>query len=138
MTKRILITGVSSGIGLATAQLLLEKGYSVTGISRKPEVTAIHQDKFSHVQLDLEQSNDIELCLNQLLKTTSFDGFVHAAGYGEFGSIEQFSVAQIERAMQVNLTSALLIARQLVPAFRKQQSGQLIFIGSESALNAGR
>ncbi|MCP4186436.1 MAG: SDR family oxidoreductase [Gammaproteobacteria bacterium] len=134
MTRRILITGTSSGIGQATARLLLEKGYSVTGISRKTE----HDDKFKTIQLDLANSHDIDKCLKQLLKTTSFDGFIHAAGYGGFGSIEQFSVTQIERAIQVNLTSALLIARLLVPAFRKQQSGRLIFIGSESALNAGR
>ncbi len=134
MPRQILITGASSGIGLATAQLLLERGYEVTGISRR---RANHKE-FPTIELDLANSHDIDSCLKQLLKENSFDGFVHAAGYGEFGSIEQFSVAQIERTIQVNLTSALLIARQLVPAFRKQQSGRLIFIGSESALNAGR
>ncbi|MCP4490813.1 MAG: SDR family oxidoreductase [Gammaproteobacteria bacterium] len=134
MTRQVLVTGASSGIGLATARLLQDKGYNVTGISRRN----VSQEKFRTIQLDLTNSLDIDRCFKQLLKESSFDGYVHAAGYGEFGSIEQFSVAQIERAIQVNLTSALLIARQLVPAFRKQQSGRLIFIGSESALNAGR
>ncbi|MCP3689196.1 MAG: SDR family oxidoreductase, partial [Gammaproteobacteria bacterium] len=134
MPRQILITGASSGIGLATARLLIDRGYKVTGINRRP----VSHDEFPSIQLDLANSHDIDRCFKQLLKENSFDGFVHAAGYGEFGSIEQFSVVQIERAIQVNLTSALQMARQLVPVFRKQQSGRLIFIGSESALNAGR
>lgn len=138
MNKQALITGASSGIGLATARLLLDKGIRVAGISRRGDVAELEGEHFQPVSLDLADSNETDNRLKQLLKQQSFDYFIHAAGYGEFGSIEQFSVAQIERAIQVNLTSALILCRQLVPAFRRRQSGRLVFVGSESGLAAGR
>ena len=138
MNKQALITGASSGIGLAISQLLLDRGYQVTGISRRGHVEGLDHASFSALKLDLANSADIDKQLGQLLKQQSFDCFIHAAGYGDFGSIEQFSSKQIERSIQVNLISALLLCRHLLPMFRSQQSGRLIFIGSESALNAGR
>ena len=138
MNKQVLITGASSGIGLATAKLLLDNGLEVTGISRRGQVAELADEDFTAVTLDLADSSETDRLLKQLLKQQSFDYFIHAAGYGAFGSIEQFSVAQIERAIQVNLTSALILCRQLIPAFRQRQSGQLVFVGSESSLTAGR
>lgn len=138
MNKQALITGASSGIGLATARLLLDKGIQVTGISRRGDVAELEGKNFKPISLDLADSNETDSQLKQLLKQHSFDYFIHAAGYGEFGSIEQFSVAQIERAIQVNLTSALILCRQLIPSFRHRKSGRLIFVGSESGLTAGR
>ncbi len=137
MNKHALITGASSGIGLAITRLLLGKDYRVTGISRRGVIDTDHP-AFTPLPLDLASSVNIECELKQLLKQNQFDCFIHAAGYGEFGSIEQFSVAQIERAIQVNLTAALILCRQLVPGFRARKSGRIIFIGSESALLAGR
>lgn len=138
MNKQALITGASSGIGLATARLLQDKGVQVTGISRRGDVAELEGGNFNPISLDLADSNETDRQLKQLLKQQSFDYFIHAAGYGEFGSIEQFSVTQIERAIQVNLISALILCRQLIPAFRQRQSGQLVFVGSESSLTAGR
>ena len=138
MNKRVLVTGASSGIGLAISQILLDKGYEVTGISRRGYADALDHKNFTALKLDLANSDDIDLQLKHVLKRQSFDCFIHAAGYGEFGSIEQFSSQQIERAIQVNLTSALLLCRHLIPMFRNQRKGRLIFIGSESAVNAGR
>lgn len=137
MNKHALITGASSGIGLAITRLLLENDYRVTGISRRGVIDTDHP-AFTPLPLDLASSTDIDRKLKQLLKQNQFDCFIHAAGYGEFGSIEQFSIAQIERAIQVNLTAALILCRQLIPAFRTRKSGRIIFIGSESALLAGR
>jgi 3-hydroxy acid dehydrogenase/malonic semialdehyde reductase len=137
-SKKALITGASSGIGLAAARLLLERDYQVIGVSRRTEIPPLSHANFKHIQLDLNRLEDVDRCINTLLKKYSFDCFIHSAGYGQFGSIEQFSVAQIDRAIRVNLTSALVLSRQLVPMFRRQKQGRLIFIGSESALDAGR
>ena len=136
--KTALITGASSGIGLATAQLLLAMNYRVVGISRQAKMPQLSHPNFFPVQLDLNHLDDSDRCINSLVKKYSFDCFIHSAGYGHFGSIEQFSVAQIDRAIRVNLTSALVLCRQLVPMFRRQKQGRLIFIGSESALEAGK
>ncbi len=138
MNKHILVTGASSGIGLATSHLLLTNGYRVTGLSRRVNIPDLDDANFTALSLDLTDNREIERQIKQLSRTQSFDGLVHAAGYGKFGSIEQFSIKQIETAIQVNLTSALILCRALVPLFRRQASGHLIFIGSESAHAAGR
>jgi 3-hydroxy acid dehydrogenase/malonic semialdehyde reductase len=135
---KILISGSSSGIGLATTKQLLEMNHEVIGISRQPEIAQLDHPNFNLLQLDLNLLDDCDRKLKSLLKEHSFDCFIHCAGYGHFGSIEQFSVAQIDQAIRVNLTSALVLCHQLVPMFRRQKQGRLIFIGSESSLNAGK
>ena len=138
MIKTALITGASSGIGLATTKLLLRNNYQVFGISRRGLVPDFEDDQFTGVALDLSRLDKIDDQIGSLLRQCQFDCFIHAAGYGQFGSIEQFSVSQIDQAIRVNLTSALVLSRLLVPAFRRKKQGRIIFIGSESALNAGK
>lgn len=136
--KTALITGASSGIGLATARLLLAEGYRVIGISRRGRVAEFESSNFIPVMLDLGKLKELESQITGLLEAETIDCFIHAAGKGHFGSIEQFSVTQIETSIRVNLTSAMVICRSLVPAFRRQRKGRIIFIGSESALQAGK
>ena len=136
--KTALITGASSGIGLSTAKLLLEKGYRVIGLSRRGQSPELEHTLFTGIKLDLVDLQKVDQCVGELIKQYAFDCFIHAAGSGHFGSIEQFSVKQIDQAMQVNLTSALILSRQLIPVFRRRKQGRMIFIGSESSLIAGR
>ncbi len=136
--KTALITGASSGIGLATTRLLLEQGYRVVGISRRGGIAEFDGAEFTGISMDLANVEAIDHDLPSLLREFDFDCFIHAAGQGIFGSIEQFSVAQIDSSIRINLTSALLLSRALMPAFRRRGKGRLIFIGSESALSTGK
>ncbi len=134
----VLISGASSGIGLATASLLLTQGYRVIGLSRRGRVEQLEHENFTALALDLDKLAQLETQLKKLLETREIDAYVHAAGQGHFGSLEQFSVAQMESALRINLTSAMVICRGLLPRLRRRRQGRLIFIGSESALEAGR
>jgi short-subunit dehydrogenase len=136
--KHALVTGASSGIGLAISRRLLEQGYAVTGISRRGQVDALQHDNFHAQVIDLDDLGELEKHLGSILKQTRFDCFIHAAGQGNFGSIEQFSVAQIESAMRVNLLCAMVICRGLLPHMRRRGQGRIVVIGSESALQVGR
>ncbi len=133
-----LVSGASSGIGLAISQLLLKQGHRVLGISRGRRASSIDDESFIPVTLDLANISEIETTIATLKSEHKFDHFIHAAGQGHFGSIEQFSTAQIEQSLRVNLISAMIICRSLVPDFRQRGQGQMIFIGSESGLNGGK
>lgn len=136
--RTALVTGASSGIGLACAERLLSEGYHVVGASRRGEVPQLAGEAFTPLPLDLAELDAIEPALRATLEARPVDCLVHAAGAGLFGSIEQFSVAQIDASLRLNLGSALVLSRILVPPMRRAGRGQLIFIGSEAALEAGR
>lgn len=133
-----LISGSSSGIGLATTRQLLQQGYRVIGISRRGRIDEFDAADFIPLALDIADTAALEARLAALTKEHRIDCFIHAAGQGHFGSIEQFSAAQIAASIDLNLTSALIFCRSLVPPMRRRGQGQLLFIGSESALSAGR
>ena len=136
--RTALVTGASSGIGLAIAERLLAEGWQVCGISRRGAAGGLADERFIPLALDLADLDGLQGGLKKLLAERDIDCLVHAAGQGHFGSIEQFSVAQIEASLRVNLSSAMVISRALLPAMRRRGSGRLVFIGSESALTAGR
>ena len=135
--RQALITGTSSGIGQAIARRLLQQGYRVTGISRRGRAD-IDDDNFVARSIDLGDMRVLESALGEPPLAGDFDCFIHAAGRGDFGSIEQFSVARIEESIRVNLLSGMVICRSLVPRMRRRGGGRIVFIGSESALQAGR
>ncbi len=60
------------------------------------------------------------------------------AGSGRFGSLEEFSFAQIRSLMDINFTSQAFVLRQFLPQLKKRGAGNVIIIGSESALAGGK
>jgi 3-hydroxy acid dehydrogenase / malonic semialdehyde reductase len=66
------------------------------------------------------------------------DGVVLNAGFGRFGSLEEFSYLQIREMIDTNLTQHLICARVLVPHLKRLGRGDIIIIGSESALSGGK
>jgi 3-hydroxy acid dehydrogenase / malonic semialdehyde reductase len=138
MTPRtLLVTGCSRGIGLAVTQRLLDEGHEVIGISR--QAPDIGHAQFSHVRLDLSALAALPEQLGGIAKTRpEIDGLVLNAGMGRFGALEQFSVAQVQQLIDLNLTSQVLIAREFLPKLKRHGAGDLLFIGSEAALRGGR
>ncbi len=133
-----MVTGVSSGIGRAVAQTLVELECRVVGMARDLRKVALDNPLLACHGLDLIDLDQAAALTRRLCKEHRFDYFVHCAGSGLFGSIEQFSVRQIDDYVTSHLTSALVLSHHIVPAMRKQASGRIIFIGSESALDAGK
>jgi short-subunit dehydrogenase len=135
--RKLLVTGCSRGIGLAVTRRLLADGHQVVGISRaRPEIDAAG---FTHVKLDLSDLDALPDALRDLSKThPDINGLVLNAGFGRFGSLEQFSSIQIRQLIDLNLTSHVLVAREFLPKLKQKESGDMVFVGSESALKGGR
>jgi NADP-dependent 3-hydroxy acid dehydrogenase YdfG len=133
----LIVTGSGSGIGRATTLRLLEAGYRVIGISRRASRFA-HPD-FQSIDMDMAKLNDLPKEFEQLVtQHPQIDGVVFCAGSGRFGSLEEFSFSQIQSLLDLNLTSQILLTRTVLPLLKKQDRGDLIYIGSEAALSGGK
>lgn len=135
----ILVTGASSGIGRACTALLLDRGHSVIGVARDFSKFPCDDPRFTALSLDLSDLDGLPTQLDQLLTAQPvIDAAICCAGRGRFGSLEEFSFAQIRDLLELNLTSQVYLARALLPAMKRRGSGDLIFIGSEAALSGGK
>ena len=133
MKKTILITGASSGIGAATAQLFLNKGWNVIATMRNPEqqTTLINSDQLLLTRLDVQDLDSIQNAVNLGIdKFGGIDVLVNNAGYGAYGPLESFSREQITRQFATNVIGLLDVTKAILPHFRAKQSGILINISS--------
>lgn len=137
--RKVLVTGCSSGIGLAITEQLLAAGDQVVGVARQPDRGGINHPAFTPIAMDLADIAGLPAQLTALAKTHADIGAVVAnAGRGQFGGLEEFSYSQIDQLLDLNLRSQIYLTRALLPNLRQQPRSDLIFIGSEAALAGGR
>lgn len=137
--RKILITGASRGIGQAIARALLAQGAQVVGLARDFSPWGDIPTRFIPLIADLADLDGLPGRLKNLVKEhPDLDGVICNAGTGRFGALEQFSPEQIRSQIDLNLTQHLLVARALLPPLKRKGFGDLLFMGSESALAGGR
>jgi NAD(P)-dependent dehydrogenase (short-subunit alcohol dehydrogenase family) len=131
MTQRsILITGCSSGIGLASARLMKARGWRVLGTARKPEDLAMLEREIGVEALPLELADpaSIAACATEALSRT--DGTLYAlfsnAAYGQIGAVEDLSVDLLRRQFEVNLVGTHDLTCRIVAAMRKTGTGRIV------------
>lgn len=130
--KTILITGCSTGIGRATADLLREHGYHVIATARKEaDVAALKADGFDALILDLRDSDSIKQAVDAVLATDKpLYGLVNNAGYGSIGAVEDLSRASLQKQFETNVFGLVELSNLLLPHMRKHQSGRIVNISS--------
>lgn len=140
MKKRtVLVSGASSGIGRAIAEKLLNQGHHVIGICRDSGQFQHPLPNFTGMELDFSRLADIPSFAKQLQQAVpELDSVIFAAGYGQFGHLEQFSYQQIENLLTVNFTAQVFLTRALLPKLKQKPQSNLIYIGSEAALKGSR
>lgn len=139
VTRNILVTGASSGIGRAAARKFLEQGHHVYGVSREQQKFSTKHTEFTALILDLAKLDALPKNIAQWpIEHAKIDSIVFCAGYGQFGSLEQFSYQQMCTLMDVNFMAQAVLARYFISSLRKKTRADLIFIGSEAALQGRR
>ena len=96
MSKVVLITGASSGMGKSAASILHSKGYKVYGAARRlNEMQDLQAKGMIAVSLDLTKDESIVNCVNTILdKEGRIDILINNAGYGSYGAVEDVPIAE--------------------------------------------
>lgn len=130
MSKVVLITGGSSGIGKAIGNFLTDKGFTVYGTSRSPE-KYVSDSSFPLLKMDVNDVASIRSAVDQLLaETDRLDVLINNAGVGITGPIEETPDAEIQKAYDTNVYGPVRVMKAVLPQMRKQQSGKIINITS--------
>ena len=128
--KVALVTGASSGIGQATAELLAKAGYTVYGTSRRGGDAGGRA--FEMLSLDVTSDESVDAAVQKLIQREGhIDLLINNAGFGVApGGAEESSIAQAKAIFDTNFFGILRMTRAVVPHMRGQGSGRIINIGS--------
>src|ERR1700729_80616 len=131
----VLVTGASSGIGLACATHLAAQGFRVYGTSRRPN--AALQGAVTMLAADVTDDRSVEQAVAAVLnREQRLDILVNNAGMGIAGPVEDTSIEQAKSQLEVNFFGAFRVCRAVLPAMRSQRSGYIVNIGSIGGLVA--
>lgn len=128
---KAIVTGASSGIGLAIARYLLEEGYVVFGIGRdfNDGEKLFQKENFKKIVLDLNDIEESEKIIKEISKKHEIDLLVNNAGIGYYGLHEEISSKKIDELVRINLTIPMIISSLLLRKMKKR-GGTIINISS--------
>ena len=141
LSKTILITGCSSGIGYSTAIALKKRGHNVIATARKAEdVTSLALEGFTVIQLDLADSHSIKQAVNQAMQLTGghLDALFNNGAFGQPGAVEDLSRDVLRFQFETNLFGTHELTNLLIPVMRRQGHGRIIYNSSVLGLVAMR
>ena len=141
LSKTILITGCSTGIGYTTAIELKRRGHNVIASARKSEdVNRLTQQGFTTLQLDLADSQSIQQAVSQAIKLTDgkIDALFNNGAFGQPGAVEDLSRDVLRFQFETNLFGTHELTNLLIPLMRRQGYGRIIYNSSVLGLVAMR
>ncbi len=126
--KTIFITGTSTGLGKATAQLFQSKGWKVIATMRNPEAgeDLAALENVTVLPLDVTNPEQIQSTVKKSLEWGDVDVVFNNAGYGLMGPLEAVTDDQIVRQINTNLLGVLRVTQAFIPYFREKGNGTFI------------
>lgn len=129
MSKVVLITGGSSGIGKSVGEFLHRKGFVVYGTSRNPE--RVENSVFPLVALDVRNAESIRNAVAEVIaKSGRLDIVINNAGVGITGPLEEIPAEEIKNNFETNLFGPIEVMKAVLPQMRTQKSGLIINVTS--------
>ena len=133
MSKTILITGASSGIGKTTARHFQAKGWNVIATMRSPnkETELTKLDNVLVTRIDVEDTDSIQSAVEEGIgRFGGIDVLLNNAGYGSYGLLEATPMEKIRRQFDVNVIGVLAMTKAVLPHFREKKAGVVINVAS--------
>jgi len=130
MTQTVLVTGASTGIGRATAELFFDRGWNVVATMRAPRATR-EDSRWLMTRLDVTDADSVKAaCEEAIARFGRIDVLVNNAGYGLTGTFESMDDAQIRRQFETNVFGLMRCSRAILPHFRAKGGGVLVNVAS--------
>jgi len=132
ISRVVLITGCSSGIGEATARRLAEAGWTVYATARQPEkLSGLRAAGCRVLALDVEQDTSMQTAVETILRECGGIGaLVNNAGYSQSGPVETVPLDRVRRQFETNVFGPVRLAQLVLPGMRARRQGRIVNIGS--------
>ena len=132
MTKVILVTGASSGIGYDAAEAFARQGHRVYAAARRVErMEPLKALGVVPLRMDVTDEASLEAGVRTVLEAEGrIDALVNNAGYGYFGAIENVPLDEAHRQLEVNVFGLARLCQLVIPCMREQGSGRIVNISS--------
>lgn len=130
--KVILITGASSGIGYDTATRLAKQGHKVYGAARRiDKMQPLKELGVTPIKMDVTDDASMIAGVNAVLEAEGrIDVLVNNAGYGYFGAVENVSMEEARKQLEVNVFGLARLTQLVIPHMRQQGSGRIVNLAS--------
>ncbi len=135
--RRIIVTGVASGIGRRTAALMAAEGAHVGLLDRNAEgVQRIAQDLGGHaIAVDVTDEESVQAKIAEAAAAMGgIDGVVNAAGIMTVGPVRDTPAAQFRKLIDVNLTGTYIVVRACLPWLERNENATVVNIASAAGL----
>ena len=133
-TQTILITGASSGIGRASAELFAARGWNVIATMRNPDAS-MAAGNVAVERLDVRDLESIDAAVAAgIERFGGIDVLLNNAGYGQNGLFEATPRERIQAQFDVNVFGVMDVTRAVLPHFRARQAGTIVNVGSGAGI----
>lgn len=135
MKKQVIfITGTSSGLGKAIAELCYENGHIVYGSSRNPPA---ENHTFKEIKVDVTDQQSVQKAVKHILeKEGRIDVVINNAGLGIIGPIEYLDITDVNKIWQTNVNGLLYVLQAVLPSMRNNNVGKIVSISSIASVIA--
>jgi NAD(P)-dependent dehydrogenase (short-subunit alcohol dehydrogenase family) len=132
VSKAVLITGCSSGIGAATAERLAQAGWKVYGTARRPEtIEGLRENGCEVLALDVCDEESMRAAVERVEGAEGAVGvLINNAGYSQGGAVEEVPPEQVRRQFETNVFGLVRLTQLVLPGMRRQGYGKVVNISS--------
>jgi NAD(P)-dependent dehydrogenase (short-subunit alcohol dehydrogenase family) len=131
-SRAVLITGCSSGIGHATAELLAGRGWTVYATARRPETLADLEARGCRtLALDVADEESMRAAVQHVTEAEGAVGaLINNAGYSQSGAVETVPMEQVRRQFETNVFGLIRMCQLVLPGMRAQRYGRIVNLSS--------